>query len=519
METPSFHSRAQEELAAAPSTDGDHQSRVTANVAVPQDAESVGVLVAVDESSTALGLDVDALKRAGFHGRVGQTLVIPRQDGPPWVAVGLGSREELSVSRLRDVGSAFARAAGDPSRLALWLTGTEAVPPRLAAQALTEGVLLARYRYRALKTAADHAPPLQHLALVVDSVDLEEVELGVRHGVLTSQATELARDLSEAPASLLTARRMADVARTLARQSGLEIEVHDGVALAAMGCGGILGVNAGSTEPPQMIKLTYRPRDEAGEAVEPIAHVSLVGKGIMFDSGGLGIKPNDLVHATMKSDMSGAGAILAAMTALRAFDCPITVTAYLMCTDNMPSGTAMRLGDVLTVRGGTTVEVLNTDAEGRLVMSDALVLSTEQVPRPDAILDLATLTGACQRALGRLTAGVIGNDQGLVDQVRAAGERTDETVWQLPLDHRLMGELDSSVADLQNIGGVDAGAITAALFLEHFVDGIPWAHIDMAGTARTDKDLPWRPKGSTGYGTRLLIDFLLHFTPPAALHH
>jgi len=253
--------------------------------------------------------------------------------------------------------------------------------------------------------------------------------------------------------------------------------------------------------------------------MEPVGHASLVGKGIVFDAGGLGIKPNDMVHATMKSDMSGAGAILAAMTALRELGRRVAVTAYLMCTDNMPSGTAMHLGDVLTVRGGRTVEVINTDAEGRLVMADALVLSTEQDPRPDAILDFATLTGACQRALGRLSAGVMGNDQGLIDQVRAAGERTDETVWQLPLDHRLRHELDSTVADVRNVGGDDAGAITAALFLELFVDGLPWAHVDMAGTARTERDLPWRPKGATGYGTRLLIDFLLNFTPPAAVHH
>ena len=202
----------------------------------------------------------------------------------------------------------------------------------------------------------------------------------------------------------------------------------------------------------------------------------------MYDSGGISLKPNDLVHAAMKTDMSGAAAILAAMSALSALGCKSAVTGYLMCTDNMPGGKAMRLGDVLTARGGKTVEVLNTDAEGRLVMMDGLVLATEEQPPPDAIVDIATLTGACERALGNDNAGVMGNHQGFVDQVKAAAEATDETVWQFPLDRRLRKELDSEVADLKNVGGVNAGQITAALFLEEFVAGIPWAHIDIAGT-------------------------------------
>jgi leucyl aminopeptidase len=217
----------------------------------------------------------------------------------------------------------------------------------------------------------------------------------------------------------------------------------------------------------------------------------------------------------MKGDMSGAAAVLAAMTGLSALGCTAEVTGYLMCTDNMPSGTAMKLGDVLTIRGGTTIEVINTDAEGRLVMADGLVLSTELDPRPDAIVDIATLTGACQRALGVLCAGVMGNDQQLIDQVIDAAERTDESVWQLPLEHRYRKELDSQLADMKNVGGENAGAITAALFLEEFVDGIPWAHIDIAGTANLDTEETWRPKGQTGFGARLLLDFLMRFKAPA----
>ena len=213
----------------------------------------------------------------------------------------------------------------------------------------------------------------------------------------------------------------------------------------------------------------------------------------MYDSGGISLKPGDAVHATMKNDMSGAGALLATMLSLSKAKCPTAVTAYLVCTDNMPSGTAVKLGDVMTVRGGTTVEIINTDAEGRLVMADALVLATEL--KPDAILDIATLTGACMRALGEQVAGVMGNNAALIDQVRAAGEATDEPLWELPLERRYRSQLDSDVADIKNLGGANAGAITAALFLETFVGDVPWAHIDIAGTAQSDMSAPWRPAG------------------------
>lgn len=231
----------------------------------------------------------------------------------------------------------------------------------------------------------------------------------------------------------------------------------------------------------------------------------------MYDSGGISLKPSDAVHATMKNDMSGAGAILAAMTALPALACPTAVTAYLMCTDNMPSGTATKLGDVLSIRGGTTVEVLNTDAEGRLVMADALVLATEEPT--DAIVDIATLTGACLRALGAEIAGVFGNDQPLVTQVLAAARDTGEPAWQLPLARRYRAELDSDVADIKNMGGPNGAAIHAALFLEDFVAGVPWAHIDIAGPAQNDKAASWRPRGCTGFGARLLTELALNFRP------
>jgi leucyl aminopeptidase len=253
-----------------------------------------------------------------------------------------------------------------------------------------------------------------------------------------------------------------------------------------------------------MIKIKYRPSGESS------GRLALVGKGIMYDSGGLALKPGDEVHAQMKNDMSGAAAVVAAMSQLASLGCTNEVTGFLMCTDNMPSGTAMALGDVITMRGGTTVEVINTDAEGRLVMADALVLATEQPV--DAIVDIATLTGACMRALGTQVAGVMGNDQSLVDLVRNAAEVTDEPVWQLPLEQRYRNELNSTIADLKNLGGANAGAITAGLFLAEFVGGLPWAHIDIAGTAQSGGDAGWQTAGCTGFGARLLAELAVEYT-------
>jgi leucyl aminopeptidase len=517
---PSLHARSKAQVDPVPSRGRNGTPKISRRQSVAVDAESVGVPVATDgEVPPELGLDRKALTAAGFEGKVGQTLMVPRTHGPLLIAFGIGERALLDASKLRDAAAAFARATKRHERISTWLPETDGVPAATAAQALVEGAILGRYSYHPLKQVKGGEHDLLEVNVVVrptvTSVTVaREVDQGIERAKITARAVELARDLANAPGMLLSARKMAEIAEVVAADADLGCEIFDGEALAELGCGGTLGVNAGSVEPPRMIKLTYRPKDALGQAIDAVGDVSLVGKGIMYDSGGISLKPNDLVHATMKVDMSGAAAVLAAMSTLTALGCKAAVTGYLMCTDNMPSGSAMKLGDVLTVRGGKTVEVLNTDAEGRLVLADGLVLSTEQTPKPDAIVDIATLTGACQRALGTLTAGLIGNDQPLIEQVKRAAERTDELVWQLPLDRRYRKEIDSEMADLRNVGGDNAGAITAALFLDEFVAAVPWAHIDIAGTAQIDADDSWRSKGATGFGTRLLIDFLTNFTPP-----
>ncbi|HET6985658.1 MAG TPA: leucyl aminopeptidase [Kribbella sp.] len=470
------------------------------------EADALAVPVALGtEPPDELGTDAAGLASAGFTGERGQTLVRTRESGPVRVAVGTGAPDRIDATLARDLAAEFARAVPWHKRLAIEIPSRDLGISRADfAQAVTEGVLLARWRYFVGKDA--DRSPLESLLVVASDEDAEEVSRGVERGRVIAEAYCLGRDLANCPATTLSATRMAEVAQEVGPPAGLEVEVFDKDQLIELGCGGLLGVNRGSVEPPRMIRLRYRP-------AEPTGRIALIGKGVMYDSGGISLKPSDESHAQMKNDMTGAAAVLASMTALRALGCTAAVTGYLMCTDNMPSGSAMKLGDVLRMRNGLTVEVLNTDAEGRLVMADALAMATEEPV--DAIVDIATLTGACLRTFGVEIAGVMGNNPAVVEQLRRAGDVVDEPVWELPLHRSYRSQLDSSIADLTNMGGVNAGSITAALFLEEFVDGRPWAHVDIAGTAQLPAPRTWRNKGATGFGTKLLIEFALEFADPA----
>jgi leucyl aminopeptidase len=484
---------------------------------IPVGVDAVGYVVGPEgELPDSLLVDRDSLARAGFTARAGQTLALAQASGPVVIVVGAGPAEERTEASLRDAAAAFARAAHRYPRVGITTGAAFALAPETLGRVITEGVLLARYRYTELKPSSAHVP-LVSLDIVVQPAAADAVARGARVGEIVARATNLARDLANCPPGHLMAADFADVALSLGTERGIAVQVFDKQQLIELGCGGLLAVNAGSVEEPRMIQLRYTPTSQDGAPLPNPPRLALVGKGIMYDSGGISLKPSDMTHLAMKMDMAGAGAAFAAMTTLRDLNCPTAVTAYLMCTDNMPSGSAVKLGDVLTVRGGTTVEVKNTDAEGRLVMSDALVLASEE--SPDAIVDIATLTGAALMALGPLTAVVIGNDQAIVDQVLTASRNTDESLWQLPLERRYRPQLDSEVADISNMGGPSAGSITAALFLAEFVGGLPWAHIDIAGTMRCDADDSWRSQGATGFGTRLLIDLAQNFRAESQHSH
>ena len=467
---------------------------------VPSSAAAVGLAVGPSGPvPRQLGLNRATLEAHGFTGKVGQTLVVPSSSAPVYVAVGIG--DDPSTAQLRDAAAALSRAVSKRDHVATNLATQGSGDPAVTAQAVTEGVLLANYRFQGFKSEDQNGDGrLATLSLVVPAPAGRAAERGAARGAVTARAASLARDLANTPPNHLTARQIATRAERLAGEHGLQVEVFDKDQLAVLGCGGILGVNAGSHEPPRMVKLTYAPRNAK-------AHVVLVGKGVMYDSGGISLKPSNPMHGIMKMDMSGAAAVLATMSALRDVGCRNKVTAFLMCTDNMPSGSALKLGDVLRFRNGKTAEIQNTDAEGRLILADGLSLAVEE--QPDAIVDIATLTGAAMAALGTDMAAVLGTDDALIERVKAASAATDELVWQLPLARdRYRKLLDSAVADMTNIGGPYAGATTAAIFLSEFVGEVPWAHLDIAGPMNADSDNGWRTKGATGFGTRLLIDLV-----------
>jgi len=449
-----------------------------------------------------VSLSRETLKRLGFDAKESRALVLT-DTTPTRVLVGSGAKP-LTQNGVRDAVAAFIRAVPKHASAQVDLRDLSEEPIDAVAAAAVEGALLARYRYEPLKSEAKEVQ-LTQLTLLVNSADEKLAKSGVKRGTVLARAAALARDLGNAPPRHLTAERFANVVAELAPDFGLKAEVFDRAQLIKMKCGGLLGVNAGSVDEPRMVKLTYSPK-------KPKGHLALVGKGIMYDSGGISLKPSGAIHATMKLDMSGAGAVFAAMTSLKALGVSTAVTGYLMCTDNMPSGSATKLGDVLTIRGGKTVEIKNTDAEGRLVLADGLTLATEA--QPDAIIDIATLTGAALAALGPLNSAVFANNDGMLIQAQQAAEATDESLWHLPLDHRYRELLNSEIADLQNIGGEYGGAITAALFLNEFVGDIPWAHLDIAATMRSEKDVLWKSTGATGFGARLLAYIAEHFVVP-----
>jgi leucyl aminopeptidase len=333
------------------------------------------------------------------------------------------------------------------------------------------------------------------------TAEVRAVRAAAERASIVADAVCFARDLVNTPGGTLTPQVFADLAAERATAAGLEVEVLDADGIAEAGLGGLLAVNQGSTQPPRMVKLTYTPDAELEPTGDTLA---FVGKGITFDSGGLSIKPADGMIG-MKMDMGGAAAVIAAMCALPALGARTAAVSFTPMTDNMINGDAQRPGDVFTARGGTTVEVLNTDAEGRLILADALVLASEE--QPTAIVDLATLTGACLVALGDRIAGLMSNDDEFRGRVVGAAAVAGERVWPLPLPADYRKLLDSRVADISNISSARfGGTLTAGLFLQEFVgDGIPWAHLDIAGPAYLDSPDGEQGPGGTGFGVRTLL--------------
>jgi leucyl aminopeptidase len=459
-----------------------------------------------EEAVAALDAPLTPLLEArGFTGKAGEALAVPtlgRLPAATLLLVGVGERAKADAEALRKAAAALVRHAAGTRKAVTTLPQALPADPAAAVRAVTEGALLAAYRFDKYKRAASDGsqPPaaLAALALVPEKAPRAALTRAVAAGQARAAATNLARDLSNEPANAMHPVDLAAAARRLLAGKRVTVKVKDERELAKEGFGGIVGVGQGAEHPPRLVELRYRPQRATGEVV-------LVGKGITFDSGGLSLKPADSMK-TMKTDMSGAAAVVGTMSALADLDVKVAVTGYLAAAENMPSGRATRPGDVLTMKNGTTVEVLNTDAEGRLVMADALALGA--AAKPDAIVDVATLTGACVVALGTRYTGLMGNDEALATELLEAAVDAGEPTWRLPLPPEYSKELESDVADLKNVGDRYGGALTAGLFLQEFVDGRPWAHLDIAGPARAEADDGYLVKGSTGVAVRTLLSWL-----------
>lgn len=474
-------------------------------------AEEPGLAPDVRRVDRALGgLLTQALAEERFEGRLGETTCLhvgSRLAARRVLVVGMGPRAETTAETLRRAAAAAVRRARDlgARSVALRLLGAGTREARLPvatrAQALGEGALLGLYAFDRYKSGKGNGRAVETLTLVApDARGQARVREGLRRAELWAEATCLARDLINEPANSVTATKLAETAEGIARSAGLRIRVLDRAACERLGMGAFLGVNRGSTEPPRFIHLTYAPKGRARR------RLALVGKGITFDSGGLDLKTAEGMER-MKGDMSGAAAVLGVMKVLSRLRPPVEVHGLVAATDNMPSGSAMKPGDVLRTMSGKTIEVNNTDAEGRLTLADAITYARQEV-KPDEIVDIATLTGACSIALGSLCGGAMSNDPGLQARVLAAAALTGERLWPLPLIDEYREGLKSEVADLKNTGPRPGGAITAGLFIREFAGDTPWVHLDIAGAAFTDKELPYAPKGGVGFGTRTLLAYV-----------
>jgi leucyl aminopeptidase len=459
-----------------------------------------------------LGTDLAAVAGpAGrFTGKLDDVVAVPGYGAlaaPAVLLVGVGPDAERTAETLRRAAAVAVAAAGKAATMAValhraGLPGPPGDHPGPAADgaalaAVAEGTALAAYRFQRHKSAPD--PDLAAATLLVDGDgSLAAAEAVLRRAEVATRATAAARDLVNEPASRINPATLAAEAVRLARAAGLEHRVLAGPALRRGRFGAVLAVGGGSASGPRLVELRHRPAN-------PRRHVALVGKGVTFDSGGIDLKRGAGMDG-MKDDMAGAAAILAAVTAAATLELPTAVTAVLPLVENMPGGSAMRPGDIITARNGVTVEVTNTDAEGRLILADGLALAAEA--EPDAILDLATLTGSVVYGLGLGCTGVFGNTPALTAEVLAAAARAGELACELPLIEDYRRFLDSEVADLRNATNEPGDSVQAALFLREFVAGTPWVHLDIAGPATAKEARYYQPKGASGWGVRTLLAFL-----------
>jgi len=420
------------------------------------------------------------------------------------LVVGLGKAQDLDLDRVRAAIAESARHLRKvgTKRVGVVLFGVAEgqLPPEASARALAEGTILGLYVFEKYKKEKTEKEVQELVLLAGGDEEFTAAEQGAGLGKVLAEATNFARDLVNEPANSLTPAELAKRAEDMAREYGLEFQVLGREDMLQLGMGAFLGVAQGSAQPPCLIVLSYKGGGEGKPAL------GLVGKGLTFDSGGISIKPSEGM-AEMKGDMAGGAAVVAAMKGIAQLKPKINVTALVPATENLPGGSAYKPGDILRAMDGKTIEVVSTDAEGRLILADALAYARKLGLSP--ILDVATLTGACSIALGSVRSGAFGNNQAFMDRVVKAGEEAGEKVWPMPMDEEYEVEIKSDYADLKNVGSRKGGAITAAKFLGHFVEDTPWVHLDIAGTSQMEKEKGYLVKGATGVTVRTLIYLVL----------
>jgi leucyl aminopeptidase len=476
-------------------------------VPVLEDGDQDAAFTALDQ---ALGGQLGALRTRGdLRGTLGETvLFFPAAGAVPaerLLLVGVGKAAELTAERLRQAaGSAAKQAAKSRAASLAFALPASVIADRVAARAVAEGLVLGAYEFREMKSADEKKPapvPLDEAAILLpEGADAGDAAEGARVGEIVARAENLARTLGNLPGNVATPAYLAQTAERIAGERGLRVTILGPEEMRAEGMGALLAVAQGSAQEPRLIVLEHR---GGAEGDKPLV---IVGKGLTFDAGGISIKPAQGME-DMKFDMCGGAATLAAMQAIAELALPVNVVGIVPSSENLLGGAAMKPGDILRAHGGKTIEVVNTDAEGRLILADAI--SYAKRFDPAAMLDAATLTGACVIALGHAATGVMGNDQALVDEVLAAGEATGERCWQLPMFDEYREQIKSDYADIKNSGGRPAGAITAGWFLREFVGDWPWVHLDVAGTAYGDGKVSYLTKGGTGVPTRTFVEWVM----------
>jgi leucyl aminopeptidase len=478
------------------------------------DAEALAVAVFKDEKAdggllksldkAVGGLISDVIKGEEFVGKEGETAYfhVSAKDlkARRLLLIGCGDRGSYKSAQVTKLGGTAARFLRSKNVKTIAVVPRADADAERVAQMVVVGTIMGVFEPDKYRTKEKEKRELKSVTVVIEGADKRAAQRGAERGRIIGESINFTRDLANEPGAYMTPTIMADSAKRVAKEFGLSFDVLDQKQMEKLGMGSLLGVSRGSDEPPKLIVMKYKPARSSSKEL-----LALVGKGITFDSGGISLKPGENMEL-MKYDMTGAATVMGTMRAIAQLKPSIPVLGVAPCSENLPSGKATKPGDVLRAMTGKTIEVINTDAEGRLVLADAIAYAKKL--GATKIIDMATLTGAVSVALGDVNTAILGTDQNLIDEVIAAGVEVGEKFWQLPLDDEYTKQIKSDIADIKNVGGKKAGTITAAAFLKEFAEETPWAHLDIAGTAWGDPATPFRAKGPTGVAVRTLVEFI-----------